>query len=123
MKNERRSTPPKREPNSSEKSTNHFSQQIGKFYRVENYDHNHVLKISNISHVFMCWPPMQDWTAEIVKNIKRGSYLFLIAEGYGGCCGTDEMFDYLNKKFELVDTCQIPQWFGIHDYLQIYKRK
>ena len=104
-----------------EQSTSSFGQQIGKYYQVHNYNHTDAVKLAD--HVFMCWPPMSTWTVEVVENIKQNNILFLIAEGCGGCCGTEEMFEYIRKEFKQIDECQIPQWYGIHDYLQIYKRK
>lgn len=53
----------------------------------------------------------------------KGQYFIHVGEGEGGCCATDSFFEYLEKKWILSKYINIPQWDGIHDYLEIYKRK
>ena len=71
--------------------------------------------------LFMCWPPYDDSMA--IDTLKRyeGDTLIYIGEDEGGCTATDEFYielDTWNKTYEL----NIPQFFGLHDYISIYER-
>lgn len=73
--------------------------------------------------LFMSWPAYaEDWPVEALMEYK-GDLFFYIGEGCGGCCANDEFFEYLHEEFEMVKQYDIPQWYGIHDYAAIYRRK
>jgi hypothetical protein len=53
----------------------------------------------------------------------RGDTILLVAEGWGGCCGTEAAWELLEQRgFKYVRGVSIPQWDGIHDDLQIWRR-
>lgn len=68
------------------------------------------------------WPSYQgSWSSKAVMAFK-GEYLAYVGEGDGGCTGNDQMHAYLNSHYEEVSDIYIPQFYGIHDSLIIYKR-
>ena len=79
---------------------------------IEEYKYRDVL--------IMSWPPMEDIAAEIVERW-TGDIVY-IGEGLGGCTGTDAMFSLLEQRMT-VATLDIPQWWGIHDYLVYYSKE
>lgn len=67
--------------------------------------------------ILLCsWPPYADEAmyraARLWGNKKP---IIMIGEGYGGCNATDEFFE----NFQVEKSIYIPQWYGIHDYIQI----
>jgi len=46
-----------------------------------------------------------------------------VGEGSEGCTGDGNFFDLLEEEWEKIHSIDIPQWFGMHDYLVSYKRK
>ena len=71
--------------------------------------------------LMLCWPPYdQPMAAECLKRYK-GNNLIYIGENTGGCTANDEFFELLND-WHLVDGVTIPQWAGMHDYVQFYVR-
>lgn len=52
----------------------------------------------------------------------KGDTVIYIGEGRGGCTGDDSFHEKLKFEYKLVDVYWIPQHFGIHDQLYIYKR-
>jgi hypothetical protein len=67
--------------------------------------------------ILLCsWPPYADdsmyRSAKLWGNKKP---IILISEGCGGCNATYEFFE----GFERKKTINIPQWWGLHDYVQI----
>jgi hypothetical protein len=73
--------------------------------------------------LMLCWAPYDDPMAyECLKEF-RGSIVVMIGEGRYGCTGDDNCWEYLDKYFKEVKDINIPQWSGIHDDVQIYKRK
>lgn len=83
----------------------------------------HVLKRYNPDwNLFLCWPPMTNMAIKALK-LHKGKYLCYIGEGDYGCNANNAFFDYLGENYEQVEGVQIPQWEGLHDYLDIYKKK
>lgn len=75
---------------------------------------------SNLNHLFICWPTFDSYDFEYLSAFK-GEYFYYSGE-IGGCCGTFEFFNLLNEKFKLIEEINIPQWRGIHDIFQVWKR-
>lgn len=90
--------------------------------------------------LFLCWPSYDEaWTHEVVE-LYDGDIIVYIGEGSGGCTGDDRMHALLGEqaycwhddepcacawpaaKFHEVETVSIPQWWGLHDVLAVYKR-
>lgn len=93
---------------------NWFDVKYGDEKEIDNYP-NHTL--------FLCWI---EYCAEYGLNcLKRykGKYFIYIGEGKGGCCTTDDFFEYLYLHFKKKESFYIPNWHGIHDYLNIYERR
>jgi len=73
--------------------------------------------------LFMCWIEYgSEIGLECLKLYKKNYFLYIGEDG-GGCCATDSFFDYLKKHWKLKKTINIPQWSGIRDYFNIFKRK
>lgn len=72
--------------------------------------------------IFMCWPNMEDWPLEVIKNMAVGQCLIYIGEDKGGCTATPEFHDFIKENFVRVTGCCIPTWAIIHDSLSVYER-
>lgn len=72
--------------------------------------------------LFLCWPSYSlPWAARAVR-MHRGEYVAYIGEGLGGCTGDDDLHFLFGLLYEEIDHLAIPQWFGLHDSLTIYRR-
>lgn len=81
--------------------------------------------------LLLCWPPYDDsFAADCLvafgasrtrRNYKRR--VVFIGESEGGCTGDDAFFKLLNERWSCIDQLDIPQWYGIHDYLFVYEEK
>lgn len=72
--------------------------------------------------LFLCWIGYgSDLGYKALKRYK-GKYFIYIGAGMGGCTANNEFFKYLNKNFKETENFYIPQWYGMHDYLDIYER-
>ena len=92
---------------------------------VEKRDARDVVKaVSNKPvNIFLCWPPYECRVSHLLlSGLSVGSTLFLVGEGRGGCTGSDEMFDELEKNFKEVETIELPRWGGINDRLRIFRK-
>jgi hypothetical protein len=92
--------------------------------------------------LFLCWPNYDmSWTDQVI-DLFEGDTVVYVGEGSGGCTGTDRMHallgeqtycphwddepctcDPVQAKFQHVETVEIPQWWGMHDRLNVYKRR
>jgi hypothetical protein len=73
--------------------------------------------------LFMCWPEYAaDWAYKALMRF-QGDHLVYVGEGYGGCTADDNFHKELNENWDEVQLIALPQWFGLHDYLSIHKRK
>lgn len=66
-------------------------------------------------------PPME-WPAQTL-SLYRGNVVAYVGEGDGGCTADDAFHEILDQLWEEIEDHEIPQWWGIHDRLRIYKRK
>lgn len=73
--------------------------------------------------LFLCWPSLgMNWAAQAVRR-HRGEYVAYVGEGLGGCTGDDELHILLELLYEEISCHRIPRWWGVRDWLTIYKRK
>jgi hypothetical protein len=73
--------------------------------------------------LMLIWPCYgKPWAYDALKKYK-GNKLVYCGEGHGGCTADDDFHEVLEKKWEQFEEINIPQWYGIYDYLMIYKRK
>ena len=77
----------------------------------------------------MSWPDMENETdAEIVKAMKPGQVLIYQGESYGGCTGSDELHEAIfnlctpDEELNIKLRASHIQWYGIHDYWEVYTR-
>jgi hypothetical protein len=82
-----------------------------------------ILKNFKTSTLFLGWPPLNDMMAHDSLGHWKGSTLIYIGESVNGCTANGQFFRLLERLgFENAETVYIPQWFGIHDNLIVYKR-
>ena len=79
--------------------------------------------------IIMSWPDMENETdAEIVKAMKPGQVLIYQGESYGGCTGSDELHEAIfnlctpDEELNIKLRASHIQWYGIHDYWEVYTR-
>ena len=82
------------------------------------------IKTYSDRNLFMCWPDYdQSWAFAVLERFRSGNYFFYIGEDYGGCTGNDDFHKYISSNFEKIEMLAIPQWYGMHDYFWVYKKK
>lgn len=73
--------------------------------------------------LLFCWPTYDDpWAARLL-NEHKGDTVLYVGEGDGGCTADGRFHELLSRRYSEVATIQIPQWYGIHDWLTIWRRK
>jgi hypothetical protein len=75
--------------------------------------------------LFLCWPPISRLAEKCLRayHAAGGSTVAYVGEGGGGCTADDRFFGLLESHWETVEEIAIPQWWGLHDWLWIYRRK
>jgi len=71
--------------------------------------------------LMFCWPFM-DNVAYVTLQVYTGSCVVYIGESDGGCCANAAFFELLYREFEEIDDIQIPQFYGLHDRMNVYRR-
>jgi hypothetical protein len=67
------------------------------------------------------WPDYDDpWAFETLQAFKGGVVLY--GGENRGCTADDAFHDFLEKHFTLMETIGLPQFDGIHDDLQVWRR-
>lgn len=77
--------------------------------------------------LLLCWPPHSTHSNDGVMAVEAlrkftGSKLLYIGEWKGGCTGTDEFFDELQKSWWRVKTVEIPIWYDMKDKAYFFER-
>lgn len=71
--------------------------------------------------LMLCWPPYSDPLAYEALMAFAGQKLVYIGE-CGGCTADENFAKLIESDFTLEDSLHIPQWYGLHDELFLYKR-
>jgi hypothetical protein len=73
-------------------------------------------------NLLLCWPPYADPMAEQALKRFIGRHVIFIGE-LGGCTATYNFHEVLEEGFEQISRVAIPQWWGLHDDLTIWRRR
>lgn len=76
--------------------------------------------------LFLCWPPYNDpMAADCLRHYTKagGETVIYVGEGGYGCTGDEVFHDALKRDWEQAGAVMIPQWYGLHDELWVYRRK
>lgn len=77
--------------------------------------------------LLIVWPFFSGpaWDKDTIRNYTKsgGTTIIFVGEDRWGCTGTPKFHNYLSNNYKLVDDICIPQWHGIHDYMNIYRIK
>lgn len=72
--------------------------------------------------LMLCWPPLMSNMAFNSLRHYKGNTVIHIGEGQHGCTGNNAFYELLEEQYELEREVQPPQWPGIHDYFEVWKR-
>lgn len=90
---------------------------------VELMDHVQALETYPGRNVLMSWPDYENDTAyHVVSSLPAGAAFAYIGEGNGGCTADEKFHRFVEVELEPPERIEIPQWDGIHDRLEIYRR-
>lgn len=91
-----------------------------------------VLKAHGDRSLLLIWPDYSSPFAAQALQAYPGQTLLFVGESAGGCTGSDDFFTLLGEDYkdeahvkqawEHVQTQDLPQWWGIHDRLSVYRR-
>lgn len=93
-------------------------------YAINQGDESVLLTGDYADHALMlCWPDYADPFAANALKIYQGQTVIYIGESDGGCTGDNEFHDLLYTDFDEIEEVTIPQHYGLHDRLWVYRRK
>lgn len=94
--------------------------QAHEIYPVHEWEANKV-NMSGYDILIVSWPPyLESDVIEALDKWGTSRPIVYIGEGYGGCCGVDEMHDHFVGVKNAPDI-KIPSWEYIHDELRIVR--
>ena len=73
-------------------------------------------------NVLMCWPDREEWPSGVVSEF-TGDHIIYVGEPRDGCTGNNQMFNILDRRYELETRLEIPQFHNIHDQLEVWRRR
>ena len=101
-----------------------YHQPIGRYFTVQHRPAVEFVKANPHRNLLMVWPSYwESWATKAAMALSSGRTLFLVSEGPGGCVADDSLFVYLEQNFSYIEEIRIPQWTGIHDTLDVWKKR
>jgi hypothetical protein len=95
----------------------------GKHFDVFEMDSVSAVKQFPDRTILTCWPSYSErWAYDFLKIVDKQTVIY-IGESDGGCTACNRFHRLLNDSFELIEGYHIPQWYGMHDYLMVYRKK
>ena len=72
-------------------------------------------------NIFCSWPPRDSWLATVIEEMDSGISIAHIADR--DCCANERFYQILKSDFEEIETgVIIPQFRGLHDEFQVWKK-
>ncbi len=74
--------------------------------------------------LLLVWPPMSDVADRALAEFENrgGETVIYVGEGRRGCTGDDGFHARLDRGWAVDVDVAIPHFFGLHDYLAVYRR-
>lgn len=72
--------------------------------------------------LLLCWPPFETKMASDALRAYPGDIVCYIGESAGGCTADDAFYARLEREWTEIATLHLPQWYGVHDNLHIFRR-
>jgi hypothetical protein len=72
--------------------------------------------------LLLSWPPYGRPIGARVLRAYPGTRVIYLGEGFGGCCGTNRMFELLRTEWTEIAEHRPVQWPGSLDYVTVYDR-
>lgn len=83
-----------------------------------------VRRFKQATTLMMVWPPYAyDPGSSRALSIFKGNKLVFVGESSGGCTGSQTFWKLIHSGWTLTADANIPRWYGIRDYIQLYERK
>jgi len=77
----------------------------------------------NPVNIMLGWVPYESEAGNlVVQNLPSQSKVILTGEGRGGATGTSSLFDTLYNQYTSLGSHTPPQWFGLHDFVEIFEK-
>ena len=74
-------------------------------------------------NMLLVWPDRQgEWPAQALREF-RGELILHVGEPPGGCTGTPEMYQEMERNYETVSERPVPRFAGANDRLTVLRRK
>jgi len=71
--------------------------------------------------LLIVWPPMTTMASDAL-DAYTGDTLIYVGEPDGGCNADADFHFRIRMEWTEATTVRIPQWWGLHDYLSVYRR-
>lgn len=101
---------------------NHWHMDVAAYCPVFRADAADAVTAHPDRTLLLSWPPY-DRPVTHILDAYRGNRLIYIGEGWGGCCGDDDMFAAFERGWTQVAEHTPVQWDGMHDQIQVFDRK
>lgn len=79
----------------------------------------------DINYLLLSWSPYRntiDYDCLMkLRETNPNARIICITEEYGGCVGSDQFYEEAEEVVDSINQITIPQWYGIHDGLYVYK--
>lgn len=73
--------------------------------------------------ILLSWPPyLSGAPNRLLRLVPRGTRIFYIGEGMGGCTADDPFHETLEDEFTPLHREPLPNWPGIHDSLEVWEK-
>lgn len=72
--------------------------------------------------LLLVWPCYDTPFAYRCLRRFTGKYVAYVGEGPGGCTADDRFHERLRARWTSIVDVRIPNWDGIHDYLEVFQR-
>ncbi len=100
---------------------NDFTDKRRGYHKIEQLSALDAVRQYHNRALLTIWPSYREsWTSEALAEYLNigGKTVIYVGEDSGGCTG-DERFHELLDELAIVRTIGLPQWAGIHDYMEI----
>jgi hypothetical protein len=99
-----------------------YTSEDDPFFDVQLVSTPQILRLPDVKAIMLNWPPYNEPMAFRYVSQLEPKKLVYVGEDYGGCTADDNFFDYVRANYAVKDYVKIPNWYSIHDGVELLVR-
>lgn len=98
-----------------------FKFETGRYFPIVSLQGKTAVRRHSDRNVFCSWPSLTEtWLRQAARAMRPGRTLIVVRED---ATADERTWNYLEMAFRFIGDCRLPCWWGLHDRIEIWKKR